>query len=92
MSHRRRVASADWVTSELKSALVCGDGREILSDLARLGFHLKALEAFVESTYGMDAIFGMGLYRHALASGLTGESTRQVSSIKSVHKDIAKGA
>lgn len=53
----------------------------MLSDLARLGFHFQALEAFVESTYGVDAIFGMGLYRHALASGLTGEATRKLREV-----------
>ena len=52
-----------------------------MSDLARLGFHFQALEAFVESTYGVDAIFGMGLYRHALASGLTGEATGKLREV-----------
>ena len=46
--------------------------REMLSDLAKLGFHFRALEAFVESTCGADAFLQSGLYRHALASGLTG--------------------
>jgi hypothetical protein len=64
------------------STLLCAGGREVLSDLARLGFHFQALEAFVESTYGVDAIFGMGLYRHALASGLTGEATGKLREVR----------
>ena len=46
--------------------------REMLSDLAKLGFHFRALESFVDDTCSADAFLKRGLYRHALASGLTG--------------------
>jgi hypothetical protein len=46
--------------------------REMLSDLAKLGYHFHALETFVDNTCSADAFLTCGLYRHALASGLTG--------------------
>ena len=48
--------------------------REVLGDLGQIGFHFRALEIFVECSRGVGNICGAGLYRHALASGLTGES------------------
>ncbi len=60
--------------------------REMLTDLAKLGFHFRALEAFVESTCGADAFLQNGLYRHALASGLTGMGPLQMVYTASPHR------